>query len=544
MPHKYLIHGLIVLIANFSNSIFAHEDPSLNLHDASRISDIFTDSAYLTPTPEDELLFNVYEFIDENLPHLRHHAEAISHWSAYYLVNPKLVIATIIQGANGFSGRTTSSVQQVNDFLKSNFPDIENQGAIKVIVEAIRKQISDRKYGPYQSQQQQSNIEFDSVYRDLFSAVKPSDPFMTMTAPAYIERDANGNLMPAQDILIQWPFQRGRSDWYMGGYHVQASIDSNQYCTDSRPGRCAFAAQDFTLETNFAAGYPGLWGNSNAGIHASISGPLQRVSSCGYLQFSPDYEWRILYYHMNKEDTYLRLGESDDYSKNQKFGLYADEYQEALCNGGGSSAPHVHWAVYHKSEDGSYQPVDLKYTVVSGWGNKTSFGAQSYSNNCALFYAFDFDKAYIRHCPYQTQKGLTNPLNLDTDGDCILDEQDIAFLNPNLPVTGGNCSNLPPVINQPATPQQHKIGKTVSLQITASDPNGDSLTFSALNLPVGLLISIDGKISGIPEKSGDYKSRIIVSDGVYTDSAEIIWKIDKHIVLIEYDGLSVPVINK
>ena len=156
MPHKYLIHGLIVLIANFSSCIFAHEEPSLSLHDASRISDIFTDSAYLTPTPEDELLFDVYKFIDENLPHLRHHAEAISHWSAYYLVNPKLVIATIIQGANGFSGRTTSSVQQVNDFLNSNFPDFENQAAIKVIVEVIRKQISDRKYGPYQSQQLQS----------------------------------------------------------------------------------------------------------------------------------------------------------------------------------------------------------------------------------------------------------------------------------------------------------------------------------------------------------------------------------------------------
>src|SRR5262249_10174039 len=54
----------------------------------------------------------------------------------------------------------------------------------------------------------------------------------------------------------------------------------------------------------------------------------------------------------------------------------------------------------------------------------------------------------------------------------------------------------PPVVTSPG-PQTASEGQSVSLSVTASDPDGDSLTFSASNLPPGLSINpTSGLITG------------------------------------------------
>lgn len=67
---------------------------------------------------------------------------------------------------------------------------------------------------------------------------------------------------------------------------------------------------------------------------------------------------------------------------------------------------------------------------------------------------------------------------------------------------------------------------TVSLPISASDPNGDTLTFSATGLPPGLTIHPQtGVIGGVASATGSYLARVNVSDGVNTASISFQWDI-------------------
>ncbi|OLR90055.1 M4 family metallopeptidase [Actinokineospora bangkokensis] len=58
-----------------------------------------------------------------------------------------------------------------------------------------------------------------------------------------------------------------------------------------------------------------------------------------------------------------------------------------------------------------------------------------------------------------------------------------------------------PVVTNPGS-QTGTVGTAVSLQLSASDPQGDAVTFTATGLPAGLSISTSGRISGTPTTAG------------------------------------------
>jgi hypothetical protein len=73
--------------------------------------------------------------------------------------------------------------------------------------------------------------------------------------------------------------------------------------------------------------------------------------------------------------------------------------------------------------------------------------------------------------------------------------------------------NAAPTITRPAN-QTSIVGKTVNLQIVASDADGDPLTYSANNLPAGLVVNaVTGVISGKPTASGTRTVTVGVNDG-------------------------------
>jgi subtilisin-like proprotein convertase family protein len=85
-----------------------------------------------------------------------------------------------------------------------------------------------------------------------------------------------------------------------------------------------------------------------------------------------------------------------------------------------------------------------------------------------------------------------------------------------------------PTINNPGN-QSHAEGDTISLTVSASDPDGDTLTFSASGLPTGLSInSSTGEISGtLPLGSANtYEVIVTVSDGIATDSSNFTWTVN------------------
>ena len=76
-------------------------------------------------------------------------------------------------------------------------------------------------------------------------------------------------------------------------------------------------------------------------------------------------------------------------------------------------------------------------------------------------------------------------------------------------------ANLPPIVTNPG-PQTNNEGDVVSLQIVASDPEGQALSYAATNLPSGLSINpTSGLISGTTNSGGiGVNVTVSVSDNV------------------------------
>ena len=95
--------------------------------------------------------------------------------------------------------------------------------------------------------------------------------------------------------------------------------------------------------------------------------------------------------------------------------------------------------------------------------------------------------------------------------------------------TGGDGTpppNRPPVLG-PVAPQIAETGESISLTLTASDADGDTLTFSASGLPSGLSLDpATGIVSGIPTTAGVSTVIYSVADGNGgSDSGSFSWTI-------------------
>lgn len=86
-------------------------------------------------------------------------------------------------------------------------------------------------------------------------------------------------------------------------------------------------------------------------------------------------------------------------------------------------------------------------------------------------------------------------------------------------------SSMAPTIVNPGA-QSTLQGTAVNLPISASDPNGDVLSYSATGLPTGLAInSSSGVIAGTVTTAGNYQATVTVSDGSNNTATTFAWTI-------------------
>ena len=101
--------------------------------------------------------------------------------------------------------------------------------------------------------------------------------------------------------------------------------------------------------------------------------------------------------------------------------------------------------------------------------------------------------------------------------------RNVTVKNPLADPSGTN--NSAPVISSPGN-QVSNTGETIALSLTASDIDGDNLSYSATGLPVGLTIASNGMISGTSATAGNYTVTLTVTDGVATDQVTVTWVVN------------------
>ncbi|GFE89875.1 PA14 domain-containing protein [Steroidobacter agaridevorans] len=86
------------------------------------------------------------------------------------------------------------------------------------------------------------------------------------------------------------------------------------------------------------------------------------------------------------------------------------------------------------------------------------------------------------------------------------------------------------------------VNVPAQLQLVASDPNGDELSFSASGLPTGLsLNAATGLISGTPTITGNYHVTVVVSDGVNAATRAFVWTVtDPAPLLVQLSAPATP----
>ncbi len=113
-------------------------------------------------------------------------------------------------------------------------------------------------------------------------------------------------------------------------------------------------------------------------------------------------------------------------------------------------------------------------------------------------------------------------------------------------------TTTPPVLSNPGD-QTNWQGDVISLPLTASDADGDTLSYSATNLPLGLSIdSATGVISGVIDSTAGaqspYAVSVTASAGTLSDSQSFVWTVP-HILIdnpgdqsnLDGDSVSLPV---
>jgi YVTN family beta-propeller protein len=84
---------------------------------------------------------------------------------------------------------------------------------------------------------------------------------------------------------------------------------------------------------------------------------------------------------------------------------------------------------------------------------------------------------------------------------------------------------ITPTLAQPGN-QSTTFGDAASLQLVASDPNGDELGYGASGLPPGLTLdALSGAITGTPAAVGNYNVVVAASDGLNTATQAFVWTV-------------------
>jgi len=319
-----------------------------------------------------------------------HYAEIISHWSSYFSINPQVILTLIEMQTGLISDPTNQAVieqplgvlskeqgfsAQVKDVLSrlfSDFYDHLGAGGDIAASYALVRLLGDTS-------------DFFIVFGRLFEQAAPKLRNKYTAPPLW---------------LMQFPWHLGES-WYFNGVHTNSGRH------DGSP----MSSIDLTPS------WKRRWGDDTSLdiVTAANQGIVSKHSSCHVRITSPD-GWATQYYHL--DDVSVHSGEFVE--KNDRIGIIANNENQALCQGGHSTVPHLHFSLL---KDGFYYSLSGTYLNDSlihpgRWSYDSDNDSMWLEKGETKFYAYS-DRLFNSFCtddiPYAECEALFALYN-STDG--------------------------------------------------------------------------------------------------------------------------------
>lgn len=331
--------------------------------------------------------FSWSHYLQQQSPHLLEYAEIFSHWGGSASINPKLLIT--IMELNSQIITLENSQVLVNPFathfIAENFNAQISQTLLTLSFHFYKalENPSDSDSGkkssytaatqailllkPRSLSQKVTHSEWLQnlilTYEQLFPG---ESDFLTLKARWARHKPLSG--LPAKNLL-QWPWRQGYS-WQPNGTH-------------------SHSGSGFPLSSiDISYDWP-YWGGRTYSVTAAHDGVIKVYSRCNVRITHPS-GWQTNYYHMKG----LTVTSGQEVRFNQKIGTYADDRNTALCQGGSSTGPHVHFSLL---QNGYYKSLN----DVNFGPHKIHVGNYSYDSNCNRFWIYDIHKK-TKSCAYES----------------------------------------------------------------------------------------------------------------------------------------------
>lgn len=290
--------------------------------------------------------FDVEQFCAEKAPHLMPYAELISHVAGQRRVSPRALIALMEEQSQAVSNPDFS--------ISSPMGDLSKESGLREQLEDVSIRIRNRAA--------ESGLHVDVDAPDAgISTVIPAQALQRLGEvyqslfPGVIAEKSHVPLASSASIKMQFPFPINEA-WSFGGAHA----DNGEGATLS--------------SMDFSKGWESWEDTITSFVTASAGGKVKKHSSC-FVEVVHSGGWSTGYYHLGT----ISVQNGQTITANTKIGKYANKKSQALCDGGSSDGPHVHWTLFNAGEE-----VSLAGVVLSGWTIHP--GTFNYDDKCSRMY--------------------------------------------------------------------------------------------------------------------------------------------------------------
>ncbi|NMM40266.1 M23 family metallopeptidase [Pseudoalteromonas arctica] len=341
-------------------------------------------------------------FFALHAPVLEDKKELILHWAGFTSINPKIILALIEQQ----SGLLSNPDADITNPLAG----LSDEQGFDAQVEDVVTKLSQRFYAYKQWQDSQVTAKV-SKYNSTAITNLPSTHSSTAATAALVSVFKNRDKLAVdQDNVTHTNVDLTRFLATFDSLFPESSTQLQRSSKNSaQSSEQQFVAASFSMDlpwpsgywysggahSNTGSGYPyssldfnngsGGWGANTPYVQAAHGGTVTRFSSCN-IRVTHSSGYSTNYYHMSN----LQYSSGDYVQPGAWLGRYANSYNQALCDGGQSSGPHVHFTLLYNG-----QQVSLHNQYISG--HRIDVGNSNYDDNCNRFY---FERNGYRTCAW------------------------------------------------------------------------------------------------------------------------------------------------